>query len=205
MIADPHFGKAASFRAAGVPVPAGTTRANLSRLTLLIETAAASRLIVLGDFFHAAHGRSDQLLELIASWRRTHPALEIINVRGNHDRCAGDPPGEWGIACHDEPFSDAPFRFIHDPEGPACRGLPRPRAQTDLQPAFAGHLHPCARLIDVDGSTLRSPCFWFRPRVAVLPAFGSFTGTHLIDPRPGDRIFTLGESEVVEVSTQACC
>ena len=37
VVADVHFGKAATFRAAGVPVPSGTTQGNLARLSALIE------------------------------------------------------------------------------------------------------------------------------------------------------------------------
>jgi hypothetical protein len=32
--------------------------------------------------------------------------------------------------------------------------------------------------------------------VGVLPAFGSFTGMHRIDPRAGDRIFPVAENVV---------
>ncbi len=36
LIADPHFGKAASFRSRGIAVPVGTTRYDLDRLAELI-------------------------------------------------------------------------------------------------------------------------------------------------------------------------
>ena len=32
--------------------------------------------------------------------------------------------------------------------------------------------------------------------VGVLPAFGSFTGMHRIEPRPGDRIFPVADDVV---------
>ena len=35
--------------------------------------------------------------------------------------------------------------------------------------------------------------------VAVLPAFGSFTGLGMITPEPGERVFVVAESEVVPV------
>src|SRR6476469_9316188 len=51
-IADLHLGKAATFRAGGVPLPRGSTAADLARLTRLIERTSAARLGVLGDFLH---------------------------------------------------------------------------------------------------------------------------------------------------------
>lgn len=50
---------------------------------------------------------------------------------------------------------------------------------------------------------LRLPCFWFtdaaRQAVGVLPAFGSFTGMHLIDRRPEDRVFAVMPQRVIEL------
>src|SRR3954452_24919812 len=60
-VADVHLGKTAAFRAAGVPLPAGTTASNLERLGRLVARTGAERLIVLGDFLHAAAGRTPAL------------------------------------------------------------------------------------------------------------------------------------------------
>jgi len=35
--------------------------------------------------------------------------------------------------------------------------------------------------------------------MAVLPAYGDFTGTHTVVPEPGDRIFLVGIDAVFEV------
>ena len=53
LIADVHFGKAAAYRALGQPVPQGTTKNNLSRLTTLINLYPTQQIIFLGDFLHA--------------------------------------------------------------------------------------------------------------------------------------------------------
>lgn len=52
-IADAHFGKAATYRAMGQPVPAGTTGHNLRRLDALLAAYAVKHLVFLGDFLHA--------------------------------------------------------------------------------------------------------------------------------------------------------
>ena len=56
-VADVHLGKAAAFRAGGVAIPRGATANDLARLTALIERTRATRLVILGDFLHAAAGR----------------------------------------------------------------------------------------------------------------------------------------------------
>src|ERR1700691_251264 len=82
IVADPHFGKAATFRQAGIPIPHGTTTTDLDRLRVLLAATRAERLVVLGDFFHARSGRQENTLAAIAAWRKEHRQLEIVLVRG---------------------------------------------------------------------------------------------------------------------------
>lgn len=199
LIADPHFGKGASFRASGVPVPAGTTHANLVRLSVLLERTAARRLIVLGDLLHSSHGRAPDTLHAIGHWRTLHPHVEIMLVRGNHDVHAGDPPTEWNITCVNEPFIAEPFAYRHTPDA-AC-------GEADVVAAhrftLAGHVHPCAMLRDVDGSSLRVPCFHLSGRQMILPAFGAFTGGHAIHAVEGDRVFAVWQGTISAIPTIA--
>ena len=48
MVADVHFGKAATFRRAGQPVPHGTTADNLARLDAVLAATGADHLELLG-------------------------------------------------------------------------------------------------------------------------------------------------------------
>ena len=68
-IADPHFGKSASFRSAGIPVPEGATHDDCQRLSVLIERTLAIRLVILGDFFHNAASRSSSVHRVLTDWR----------------------------------------------------------------------------------------------------------------------------------------
>jgi DNA ligase-associated metallophosphoesterase len=188
LVADPHFGKAASFRAAGVPVPAGTTAGTLGRLDATIARMGARRVIFLGDFLHAREGRSAATLAALAEWRARHDELRVTLVRGNHDRHAGDPPAELAIECVDAPAVEAPFAFVHHP-------APSPGSY-----ALAGHLHPAASLVGRGRQGMRLPCFWFRTTHAILPAFGEFTGFAAIEPTVGDSVFVIAEDRVLEVS-----
>ena len=187
-MADVHIGKAASFRRLGVPVPRGTTEANLARLDgLLQRLPGVRRLVFLGDFLHAASGRAQATLDALARWRQRHAALPMTLVRGNHDDRAGDPPAELGIAVVDEPWCHAGLALCHDP------ATPRPEGWYGL----AGHLHPTARL-GRGFEAVRLPCFHARADgVLVLPAFGEFTGGAPVQPSEGDALYLVDEGGVV--------
>lgn len=188
LIADPHFGKAAAFRHAGIPVPGGTTRTDLARLERLIAQTETRRLVVLGDFLHARAGRSPEVTAALAEWRRRCPRVEILLVRGNHDLHAGDPPPEWRISVAEEPVVDPPFLLCHEPAG-RSGGL-----------VMGGHVHPAVVLEGPGGEWLRAPCFCFGRGRAILPAFGSFTGCKAIRPGAGERVFVVGEGQVIEAA-----
>jgi DNA ligase-associated metallophosphoesterase len=187
LVADAHFGKAVSFRKLGVPVPSGTTTETLDQLTGAIVETKARRVVFLGDFLHSRRAHAAGTLAALARWRKTHAALELTLVRGNHDERAGDPPAGLGIHVVDEPLAQGPFTLCHHPRAIAGAYV------------LAGHWHPCISVSGRAFERLRLPCFWFgddtgalpQNAAGVLPAFGSFTGMHRIEPRAGDRIFPV--------------
>ena len=188
-IADPHWGKAASFRAAAIPVPRGTTGDGLARLDRVIARSGARRVVFLGDYLHARAGRAPETLRLLAAWRSANPALELVLVRGNHDRHAGDPPAEAGVMCLDAPVRDGPFVLAHHP------------TTSDDGYVLAGHLHPGVELVGRGRMRERLPCFWFGRACGILPAFGDFTGLATVTPESGDRVYAVAGGEVVEVGS----
>lgn len=188
LIADPHWGKAAAFRAGGIPVPRGTTTKGVERLERALLRTGARRLVVLGDFLHAREGRAPETLRALLEWRERHPSLELVVIRGNHDRGAGDPPKSLGARCVDEPVVELPFALAHHP------------GTVEGAYTLSGHLHPGVRLVGRGRQRERLPCFWFGSRGAVLPAFGDFTGLADVTPTRGDRVFVIAGGSVVEVA-----
>jgi len=188
VVADMHWGKAAAFRAAGIPIPGGATRQDLDRLDQAVARTGARRLIVLGDLFHAKAGRiATRTLADLRRWREERDTLEIQLARGNHDRHAGDPPADLRVNCVDAPAFLPPFVLRHQP-APAEQGY-----------TLAGHVHPGIVLAGPGLFRERLPCFVVGENVAVLPAFGSFTGLGMITAEPGERVFVVAEGQVVPV------
>ena len=186
IVADIHFGKAASFRALGVPVPAGTTSANLLALDELLGLHAVQHIVFLGDFLHAKAAHASSTLAAMLTWRRRHPQLQLTVVRGNHDAHAGDPPPQLDIVMVDEPYQVGPFAFCHHPDVLSAAYV------------MAGHVHPVYRL-RAGWESLLLPCFLASPQRMVLPSFGAFTGGHPVLPQPGERVFMSSGEAVWEI------
>ena len=189
LVADVHIGKATSFRRLGVPVPHGTTDETLAVLSRLVRRLDAKRIVFLGDFLHARGGRSVDAFTSIAQWRASHATIDMQIVRGNHDRRAGDPPREVGIACVDGPVLDGRFALTHHPVG------------VSGSYALAGHIHPCAVLTGPARQRERLPCFWFGRDVGVLPAFGEFTGCAEVNAQAGDQVWVVADETVELVAS----
>jgi DNA ligase-associated metallophosphoesterase len=184
LVADAHIGKAVSFRRLGVPVPGGTTTETLQRLSAAVAATGAEEIVFLGDLLHSARSRAAATWAAVAAWREAHAHLRLTLVRGNHDSHAGDPPAAWGVRCVDEPWPLGGLALCHHPQSV-------PGAY-----ALAGHLHPAVVLGGRAHERLRLPCFHFGAAVGVLPAFGAFTGMHVVERRPGERVYVVAGDEV---------
>ena len=178
-VADVHLGKAAAFRAGGVPLPRGATAADLARLARLCAKTQARRLVVLGDFLHARSGRVPALDAAFLQWRAAHGDVDLVLVRGNHDANAGDPPADWRVTCVGEPHPLPPFLACHAPARPSS-GY-----------ALCGHVHPGIRVSGAGDESARLPCFVLGRRRAILPAFGRLTGLALVTPAAEETIVAI--------------
>ena len=189
-VADIHFGKAATFRRAGQPVPHGTTADNLARLDDVLATTGASHLVFLGDFLHARSGADDALWQQLQPWRERHALVRMTLVRGNHDLHAGAPPAQLNLAPADEPWQPVPGSPVwacHHPQTVAG-GL-----------VLAGHWHPTVTLHGLARDVMRLPCFAQMPDQLVLPAFGAFTGMSSESMPPAAKRFAIMGNRVQEV------
>jgi len=189
-IADTHFGKAATFRLAGIPVSECSHLADLDRLTLLLNRTRADQLIILGDFFHARQGHNETTIKALADWRQQCSTLNIHLIAGNHDRHAGRPSSLLNMEYHEEPWIYGPFICCHEPE------------RVEGYAVLAGHIHPTYRLA-VGGDGISAPCFHVSDQVMILPAFGSFTGGARVRPSGDERVYLVGPDQVIAVPNKA--
>lgn len=157
-IADLHLGKDDVFRAAGIAVPSGGTRADLTRLSALLEQTRATRLLVLGDFIHGRTGVPRWRDEWRAL-RERHPGVSVEVVLGNHDR--GLNAAAVDIEIIEESLTVGPFRFLHEHQ------------VDDARICVSGHVHPIVR-VPMLGAAF--PVFHLQQGGIVLPAFSAMTG-----------------------------
>jgi DNA ligase-associated metallophosphoesterase len=185
-IADLHLGKAEIFRRSGIPIPEGDTLADLRRLDALIETHALERIVLLGDFLHAASSdrSSSTHADAFTAWRKTRGALEFVVIAGNHDRRSAGRELADSVAWHLKEWRIGPFLCRHHPGG------------ADDGYVLAGHIHPVRYLYGSHRERTRVPVCWVRNDYAVLPSFGSFTGGGEIEPSPEDRLYAFAASRV---------
>ena len=183
---DIHLGKAATFRHAGMPIPEGSAQRDLQRLTAIIQTYNARRLLIAGDLFHARSGCTEHVLDEFSVFceqvRQSHNT-EVVLVLGNHERSLGKKfrPHEIGIKRCEKEIIEPPFRFIHDHQ-----------SHFDAQPdsfTIAGHVHPTVTIKGTSGDRLTCRCFVTTGTTLLLPAFGSFTGGYTIRPSNLTRIW----------------
>lgn len=187
LLADAHFGKAATFRKAGVPVPVGTTCKMLDVLSAATKTLEPLRLVVLGDFVHSVIPAHSDFERELLDWRAKHASLPITLVMGNHDRGRRDLFKHLRLDLCDEERC-GPFYFCHDPFAP--------ESVSASEFKLGGHVHPGVRL---GQEFQRLPCFWRGESFLVFPAFGAFTGLAKISPGSQDVLYPIANNQIARV------
>ena len=186
-IADLHLGKGEIFRRAGIPIPEGTTQADLQRLTRLVADHGLQRVVLLGDFLNGASKGRATHLQMFSEWRAEHPGLEFIVVAGNHDRRAAGRELAHCVQWQTEGYVLGPFACCHHP------------CAIEARYVLSGHIHPVLFLRGSHRERVRVPVLWVQPHCAVLPSFGSFTGGAVIEPGERDEIYAIAAGRVWRV------
>jgi DNA ligase-associated metallophosphoesterase len=184
ILADWHFGKIGHFRKYGIALPKSSFKESLDKLSYILKEYQLDRILVLGDLFH-----SDYNLEIdyFKAWRNFNSNYKIDMIKGNHDILEEEEYLNCGIRNLGPEYKEEGLYFVHDPE------------DGDLTiPRMCGHLHPGVSLRGKGRQHLRLPCFWFSDTLAVLPAFGTFTGKSKIKPAKKDWIFIPAGNRVIE-------
>ncbi|MFK7757734.1 MAG: ligase-associated DNA damage response endonuclease PdeM [Flavobacteriales bacterium] len=185
IISDLHLGKTKHFTQNGIPMPKLVNQNNYWRLTEVLDKYEVKRVVFLGDLFHSVYNNE---WETFKDFMANYPALKWILVLGNHD------------ILHPEHYKEAALEVVLSLKEEGLNFTHEPEPSSEEYYNICGHIHPAVRLQGGGTQYLRVPCFYFGEEGGVIPAFGEFTGMHVIKPRLGDQVFAVAEKEVILVS-----
>ena len=130
------------------------------RLRTIVDHYRPKIVISLGDSFHDRDGAARLPDAIRVELAALMAGRDWFWVAGNHDPLA--PAGLPGETV--EMLAVGGLVFRHEPSAQPARG------------EIAGHLHPCARIVQ-RGRSLRRRCFAGDGSRLVMPAFGAYTGS----------------------------
>ncbi|MBL6865643.1 MAG: ligase-associated DNA damage response endonuclease PdeM [Flavobacteriales bacterium] len=184
LVSDVHLGKSAHFRKNGIAIPKDVNASSLNRLENVICKYQPLRLLVLGDLFHSALNEEwNDFREWLNRIFSAHELEEFRLVEGNHDVLPNAAFQGFKVQ-RSARWSLGPFDFVHDP-------MDFQLAQAPGRIGIAGHLHPAIHLAGKAKQQLRLPGWWFRSKhqTLVMPNFGTFTGSSVVNVKAGDQFW----------------
>lgn len=187
LIADPHFGKAAHFRKAGIPVTEKVHIHDFLKIQKLIESLKPTDIFFLGDLFHSDWNESWNDLVAFADF---FPNFQFHLIKGNHDILpeAFYRSETWKV--HAESLVLENFILTHEPLETVPEGLFN----------FCGHIHPGISLYGTGKQRLTLPCYFLSGEKMILPAFGRFTGLFSMKSEKNDQAFAVTDKKVIPVN-----
>ena len=182
LISDVHLGKVSHFRKHGVAIPNNAIEENFNRLTKVVEFFKPEKVIFLGDLFHSSKNTEWNLFE---DWVACCVG-EIILIAGNHDIIDEKQYTDIGIQIL-QFLEVEDYLLTHHP------------TEKNVFFNFCGHIHPGIILRGLGGQSLKLPCFFQKANQMILPAFGEFTGNHLMRPAQDNIIYAIAKDEIIIV------
>ena len=159
-VSDLHLEKGSSLARRGIFIPPYDTAATLLRLQSVVDDYRPKIVISLGDSFHDPYGAERLPEAMRIDLSALAAGRDWFWVAGNHD--PHPPAGLPGETIDELAVGGLVFR--HEPSAHAGAG------------EIAGHLHPCARIVQ-RGRSVRRRCFASDGARIVMPAFGAYTGS----------------------------
>jgi len=182
MISDVHLGKVSHFRKYGAAVPVKAIEKNFELLNTAISHFSPDIICFLGDLFHSYLNSEWRLFENWVQGKKE----EIILVSGNHDIISPLMFEKIGVRVVAEIQLDG-FLLTHHPE------------EREGFFNFSGHIHPAIRLKGAGRQSLRLPCFFKSKNQLILPAFGEFTGSHIMKKQKGHEVYAIADTNIIKI------
>nr|WP_242067794.1 ligase-associated DNA damage response endonuclease PdeM [Cyclobacterium marinum] len=186
LLADTHFGKAAHFRKAGIPVPESIHLDDFHRISNLLDKTSASTVIFLGDLFHSESNESwFTLLEFIELF----PQLNFHLVMGNHDILPETLYQGSTLKIHKGNLLLGNLILSHEPQ----KGLQKGSLN------ICGHIHPGIVIRKSSIQKFRLPAFYYKNNTLIMPAFGQFTGLYSMDLKTAECVMVATPEKVIPI------
>ncbi len=182
LISDLHLGKVTHFRKYGAAVPHKAIEQNFEVLEQNLAHYSPRKICFLGDLFHSSMNREWHRFE---EWVKK-TAVEFLLISGNHDIISPLKYEALGITQVPE-LEWGPFLLTHFPE-----------ERTGFF-NLSGHIHPAIRLRGHGRQSLRLPCFFKNKHQLILPAFGAFTGSHVLEKSEEDEVYAIADAAVIKI------
>jgi metallophosphoesterase superfamily enzyme len=164
IVADAHLGYGWAQRRRGQLGPV-SDHLSAPKLAALLGELNPRTLVFLGDVVHAPKPDPRERGAIEETLRNLTSRVEIVIVRGNHDRAFARDFGHLNL----------PVVEAWEAPGIVARHgdkLNFPWAEGSH--LLLGHLHPSLSIRDAAGASQRVPVFLFNDRVTLLPAFSPF-------------------------------
>jgi uncharacterized protein len=193
ILSDLHLGKTGHFRKSGIAVPAAVMKEDMQRFIAAIQFFNPLQVVIVGDLFHSVQNKEH---ELFLKWRNDLLHIPVLLIKGNHDIV----PDEWykkaNIETANKIWRKNNFVFIHQAPTISPKGGGKVEDYGGDY-IFSGHIHPAVSIKGLGRQTLRFPCFYFTKHYAVLPAFGKFTGTFLVEPTKKEKAYAIVNNSII--------
>lgn len=186
VLSDWHLGKLGHFRQEGLFVPAMQVQEEFDRLTSLLELMPVQRVVFLGDLFHSSWNNEwDEFVMYLTQFED----ITFVLTKGNHDILSEAIMGAARLQVVDylelgdllvlshEPLTNVPSHILN----------------------IVGHLHPGVHIPGRGRQLYRLPCFLLQDNIFTLPAFGRWTGLHMIKQTSNTRLFPIVGNGVIEL------
>lgn len=186
LLTDTHFGKAAHFRKAGIPVPESIHLDDFQRISLLLATTGASTVYFLGDLFHSESNDSwFTFLDFIESFTD----LSFYLVMGNHDILPDSLYESTALNVHKGNLLLGNLILSHEPQ----KDIPKGKLN------ICGHIHPGIAIKKNSKQKFRLPAFYYKNNSLIMPAFGKFTGLYCMDLRSAECAMVTTPEKVIPI------
>jgi DNA ligase-associated metallophosphoesterase len=175
VVSDLHLEKGSSFARRGMLIPPYDSAATLALLAVVIAEYDPAAVVSLGDSFHDTDGANRLHPSCRAELEALMAGRDWFWIAGNHDpdlpaNLPGDAVRELAVGA---------LTFRHEPSKATAPG------------EVAGHLHPCARIVQ-RGRSVRRRCFATDGSRMIMPAFGTYTGSLNVLDRAYAGLFKRG-------------